>query len=148
METKPPSYPIKGIDTFDPQGRRPVRKNIDDWYKEQTINENPKRIQLTLFVEALAIVQALPFEDVRSWFRIAGIHSQPWVAWDNASPPKGPKEVPKDRVPGYCVHNDYTFPTWHRVYVTLLEVSGSFQPYKVYRALTDDRYNSKSSTKR
>ncbi|ODM17575.1 hypothetical protein SI65_07250 [Aspergillus cristatus] len=121
MVTKPPSYPIKGINTLDPQGRRPVRKNIDDWYKEQTMDDNSKRIQLTLFVEALAIVQALPFEDVRSWFRIAGIHSQPWVAWDNASPPKGPKEVPKDRMPGYCVHNDYTFPTWHRVYVTLLE---------------------------
>lgn len=120
---KAPSYPLKGINTTTVQGLRPVRKDIDTWYKEQTKEPGAKRIQLTLLIEALAAIQALPLNDRRSWFRIAGIHSQPWVEWDNADPPDGPTAAQqKNKVPGYCVHNDYTFPTWHRLYVLLLEV--------------------------
>lgn len=57
-----------------------------------------------------------------SYFRLAGIHSAPWCPWDGESNPPIPPEDP-DRIPGFCVHNNYTFPTWHRVYMLLYEVS-------------------------
>lgn len=42
-----------------------------------------------------------------------GIHYDPLVSWDG-----------EDRDPnGYCAHQKVTFPTWHRPYVVLYEVS-------------------------
>ena len=113
--------PITGINTKAPDGRTPVRKDIDIWFQEQVQGNS---IQLTLFVEALAAIQSHPLENQLSYFRLAGIHSAPWTSWDNVKAPDGPDVVPKDKIPGYCVHNDFTFPTWHRVYMLLFEVSG------------------------
>ncbi|GAW17572.1 hypothetical protein ANO14919_070310 [Xylariales sp. No.14919] len=89
----------------------PIRRDVDEWYCGQ-IGAHSNRIQLTLFVEALNAIQRLPLSDEKSYFRLAGIHAAPWTEWDGV----GPKEND-----GFCVHNDYTFPTWHRVYVTLFE---------------------------
>ena len=113
---------VKGIETRDANGKPYLRKDIDKWYAEQV---KGNRIQLTLFVEALARIQQRPMEDLLSYFRLAGIHSAPWCKWDDVElPPEKPNDDPK-RIPGYCVHNNYTFPTWHRVYIMLYEVSGS-----------------------
>ena len=113
---------VKGIETRDANGKPYLRKDIDKWYAEQV---KGNRIQLTLFVEALARIQQRHMEDLLSYFRLAGIHSAPWCKWDDVEqPPKKPTDDPK-RIPGYCVHNNYTFPTWHRVYMMLYEVSGS-----------------------
>ena len=114
-----PTYPITGIQTKDENGRPYVRKDIDCWYKEQIDSENANRIQLTLFVHALDAIQKRDVTDQLSYFRLAGIHSAPWCPWDGEDvPPEEPK-----RIPGFCVHNNYTFPTWHRVYMLLYEVS-------------------------
>ena len=122
MTDKQPSKPITGIPTKDPKGRPYVRKDIDLWYKEQT-KQGADRIQLTLFIEALETIQKAPLSDQLSFFRLAAIHSAPWVSWDGAPAPKKPNPDGNDDVfPGYCVHNDYTFPSWHRVYMTIFEV--------------------------
>ncbi|KAI0895499.1 tyrosinase domain protein [Annulohypoxylon nitens] len=106
-------YPITGIKTDD--GDIPIRRDVNDWYLEQT-GKDGNRIQLTLFVEALIKIQARPLDDELSYFRLAAIHGAPWISWDNVSPQKnGPKPE------NFCVHNDYTFPTWHRVYMLLFE---------------------------
>ncbi|KAI0890804.1 tyrosinase domain protein [Annulohypoxylon nitens] len=107
----PPTYPITGIKT---DGDSPIRKDIDDWYQEQT-DASGDRIQLTLFVEALTKIQARPLSDERSYFRLAGIHSAPWTSWDYVTPSGTGSEG------SFCTHNNYTFPTWHRVYMTLFE---------------------------
>lgn len=64
-------YPITGIKT---DGDRPIRKDVNDWYIEQTC-ERGDHIQLTLFVEALTAIQKRPLNDERSYFRLAGIHA-------------------------------------------------------------------------
>jgi len=52
--------------------------------------------------------------ELLSYFRIGGIHALPYVAWDN---------VGESGKGGYCAHGTVLFPTWHRVYVSLYEVS-------------------------
>lgn len=114
-----PHYIVKGIDSKPSDGSTYVRKDIDDWYKEQTNDKHPKkRIQLTLFLRALAIIQSRKVEDKLSYFRLAAIHSAPWCEWDQTSP----KRDNNGGTAGFCVHNNYTFPTWHRVYMLLYEV--------------------------
>jgi len=49
-----------------------------------------------------------------SYFQIAGIHGLPDKSWDYR----------KDEWTGwYCTHGTTLFPTWHRPYVLLFEVS-------------------------
>ncbi|KAJ5812716.1 Di-copper centre-containing protein [Penicillium robsamsonii] len=106
---------VKGIDTHDTNGDPYLRKDIDKWYADQV---KGNRMQLTLFMEALALIQKRSLDDLDSYFRLAAIHSAPWCTWDGVEQPHvdGP-----DEIRGYCVHNNYTFPTWHRVYLMLYE---------------------------
>ena len=111
-----PSYAITGIPVQGEGGKVPVRKDIDDWYDKQTTGN---RIQLTLFLEALTLMQKRGTDNKLSYFRLAGIHAAPWGEWDSVDP----ASTQSGKKQGFCVHNHYTFPTWHRVYMTLLEVS-------------------------
>ena len=56
-----------------------------------------------------------------SHFQIAGIHGLPYVQWDGAG---GTSPVQGSRSGGYCTHGSVLFPTWHRPYIVLYEVSG------------------------
>ena len=108
----------------------PVRKEITDFADCQT--EDDKK-QWTLFVLAMERFKAMPVDDKLSYFQVAGIHCYPETAWDNAMPPPPkihyPDEKEKEKHPGappfggYCSHNSLTFPTWHRPYMLLFEVS-------------------------
>ena len=49
-----------------------------------------------------------------SWFSIAGVHGLPYEAWDSSF---GTQKT------GYCTHGSNLFPTWHRAYIALYEVS-------------------------
>ncbi|KAE8356243.1 common central domain of tyrosinase-domain-containing protein [Aspergillus coremiiformis] len=108
---------VGGIKTRDAENKLCLRQDIDKWYVEQ---DGGNRIQLTLFVEALALIQKRPLDNLLSYFRLAAIHSAPLCEWDDVPQPRK-TEGREDRIPGYCVHNDYTFPTWHRVYMMLYE---------------------------
>lgn len=84
------------------------------------------RKQWTLFILALEQFKVIPIENKLSYFQVAGIHGYPETAWDSAPPPPADptKPGPGDRpFGGYCVHNNVTFPTWHRPYMLLYEVS-------------------------
>lgn len=50
----------------------------------------------------------------------SGIHSYPLVPWDGVGQPS---PEPNPNLPGFCNHNLVTFPTWHRPYMLLYEVS-------------------------
>lgn len=95
----------------DPKGPCPTRKDIDDWYLQQT-GQNGNRIQLTLFVEALTKMQSTKYCKDLSYFGLASIHGAPGRSWDGVENDSGK----------FCVHGNYTFPTWHRVYLALFEV--------------------------
>ncbi|PWY95168.1 Di-copper centre-containing protein [Aspergillus sclerotioniger CBS 115572] len=98
----------------------PLRRDIDNWYLEQTV-PNSKRIQLTLFVEALTALQNTDYTEKLSYFRLAGIHSAPWTEWDGVPGRPYNPDHPDNEGRGFCVHGNYTFPTWHRAYLALYE---------------------------
>ncbi|PKY00109.1 Di-copper centre-containing protein [Aspergillus campestris IBT 28561] len=112
------TFIVEGIPTRDSKGNPYIRQDIDKWYADQVEAKKGDRIQLTLFVEALALMQKRPLDNQLSYFRLAAIHSAPWCKWDDV--PQPPVLDPKG-IAGYCVHNNYTFPTWHRVYMLLYE---------------------------
>ena len=118
------TYPIKGIPLI-PGQDIPVRREITDWYEDEN-----SRYQVSLFIQSLTILMTKPIEERLSYFQIAGIssrdvdyvfilanlkgiHSYPCVGWDGV----------KACSSGYCAHNTVTFPTWHRPYMLLYEVS-------------------------
>ena len=49
-----------------------------------------------------------------SYYQVAGIHGLPHIEWDGVS---GQYSA------GYCPHTSILFPTWHRPYLALFEVS-------------------------
>ncbi|CAM1508854.1 Fc.00g025930.m01.CDS01 [Cosmosporella sp. VM-42] len=111
------SYPITGITV----GGVQLRREVNDW----ALN-NP--IQLSLFIRAMRIFQAMDFQERLSYFQVAGIHGLPAIPWDNDP---APMEV-TNSYPGtyaqvdvtpdfYCSHQSLIFPTWHRAYMLLFE---------------------------
>lgn len=70
-----------------------------------------------LFVQCLSDLQQRPQTTIDSWYQIAGIHGRPYAAWDNVKRAQGATAG------GYCPHSSVLFPTWHRPYIQLLEVS-------------------------
>jgi tyrosinase len=88
----------------------PPRLEIHDLIKDSR--------QFSLYVQALAALQADPESDVVSHYQMAGIHGLPYVEWDGSG---GPQPVPGSGWSGYCTHGSVLFPTWHRPYVALYE---------------------------
>jgi tyrosinase len=75
--------------------------------------------------------------DPMSYYQIAAIHGQPYVAWDNNGPCDGCQPA------GYCTHQSTLFPTWHRAYLALFEqalVSNAMTVAKQYTGEDYDRY--------
>lgn len=109
------SYPLTGVHTGinSTAGARPARRNILDFQ-----NDVPA---WSLYIQALIEMQQLPEDDMLSWFQIAGIHGRPFYAWDGV---KGDSTCPET---GYCPHYIALFPTWHRAYIALFEVSPSWE---------------------
>jgi len=61
--------------------------------------------------------------DILSWFQVAGIHGYPFIAYDGANGVNGFQANPVVQAAGYCTHGSTLFPTWHRPYTMLVEVS-------------------------
>ncbi|KAJ3555446.1 hypothetical protein NM688_g2572 [Phlebia brevispora] len=110
------TYPIVGIkDGLGPNGARPLRYEINKFVDPKY---NPyAQDQLNLFLLALEKIQAMSRSERLSWFQIGGIHGEPYVDWDSS---KGIGSE-GDRWEGYCTHASILFPTWHRLYVALIE---------------------------
>lgn len=75
------------------------------------------RWQRDLFMQAFSALQALPHDDPRGFFQIAGIHGVPYTPYDRV----GDAQVDGSDWGGYCRHNSQLFPTWHRPYMMLIE---------------------------
>lgn len=135
----------------------PVRREISSLYKpppepkEDEVTIQPvapyteEMRQWTLYVYALMKFKARHVDDRLSYFQVAGIHGYPETSWDGAEPPPKDHTPGKDVDPGknpfggYCEHNTIAFPTWHRPYMLLFEVSVRLQEYEVssFRAFND-----------
>ncbi|KAK1989068.1 hypothetical protein LZ30DRAFT_808174 [Colletotrichum cereale] len=88
-------------------GEVPIRRNINSIYDER----GP---QWDLYIGALTAMQDANETDPTSYFQVAGIHGQPYMAWSGGGPQTGADT-------GYCPHNQALFGTWHRGYLSLYE---------------------------
>ncbi|KAK1970542.1 Di-copper centre-containing protein [Colletotrichum sublineola] len=88
-------------------GEVPIRRNINSIYNERGPHWD-------LYVGALTAMQDTNETDPISYFQLAGIHGQPYMAWSGGGPQTGIDT-------GYCPHNQALFGTWHRGYLSLYE---------------------------
>lgn len=54
---------------------------------------------------------------------LLGIHGLPKRAWNNVDHPDKTGEGATETAMGYCEHGSFKFPTWHRPYLAMIEVS-------------------------
>ncbi|EFY96031.1 Tyrosinase [Metarhizium robertsii ARSEF 23] len=123
------AVPITPID-WHPAKEIPHRRNVHEWFAEAQEPQASKdaKLELSLFIPAMAKFQRLGLGDQLSYFRIAGIHgSPPNVSWNMGREPI-PYDSPdmeerkkKGQGGNYCPHNKFVFPTWHRAYLMLFE---------------------------
>lgn len=64
-------------------------------------------------------------DDPTSFFQVGGIHGLPFAPWDGDDNDND-DQVGNNQWGGYCTHGSVLFPTWHRPYVLLYEVSKFF----------------------
>ncbi|TQS33116.1 hypothetical protein Golomagni_06551, partial [Golovinomyces magnicellulatus] len=90
-------------------GSIPIRPEIRDMRKD--------RYTWDLFILGLSMLQYVDQNHPLSWYQIAGIHGVPFRPWNGVQPVVGAQQS------GYCTHSSVLFPTWHRPYLALYEVS-------------------------
>ncbi|RIB29670.1 common central domain of tyrosinase-domain-containing protein [Gigaspora rosea] len=108
----------------------------------EVLMSNPKyKKRRDLFLQGYAEVQSRDATDPTSFYAVAGIHGLPYAPYDLLPGEKIQSSdwnsSETDRWGGYCHHGDILFPTWHRPYISLIEVL-------VYEAARDLIYNDKN----
>jgi tyrosinase len=73
---------------------------------------NIDRSMLENLIRAFRGIQALPPDDLKSFFHLGGLHGMPF---------RGPGVKNPDWWGGYCWHASALFPTWHRIYILTVE---------------------------
>ncbi|KAF8969193.1 putative tyrosinase [Flammula alnicola] len=79
---------------------------------QQLYDSGEDRSKLENLIRAFRGIQALPPDDSKSFFHLAGLHGLPY---------RGPGETDPAWWGGYCWHGSVLFPTWHRIYMLHLE---------------------------
>ncbi|KAJ7218944.1 hypothetical protein C8J57DRAFT_1596327 [Mycena rebaudengoi] len=107
-----PTYPITGIASpaGSPPGEVPLRVEADTFFQD-FLNYNPSSRrhvpdyvdQCNLFLLAMAKFQSMDNDEKLSYFQVAGIHSMPYITWDD---PKHPQRV-------YEIMIKHIIPTFH-----------------------------------
>ena len=90
----------------------PVRVRHSLQYIQHLYDSGEDRSKLENLIRAFRGIQALPPDDLKSFFYIAGLHGLPF---------RGPGETDPTWWGGYCWHNTILFPTWHRIYLLYIE---------------------------
>ncbi|KZV72071.1 Di-copper centre-containing protein [Peniophora sp. CONT] len=91
-------------------GATPSRREINDLVQDE--------VQFSLFIQALAAMQAEDQQSELSYFQVAGIHGLPFVQWSGSGPSSF---ASSDSWGGYCTHRNVLFPSWHRPYGVVFE---------------------------
>ncbi|CAG8443278.1 6083_t:CDS:2 [Cetraspora pellucida] len=110
--------PLSGPD--DPKLRLPI---------ETLMSDLNYKIQRDLFLQGFANVQRIKYNDPKSFYAVAGIHGLPYEPYNEDGEMTG----------GYCHHGDTLFPTWHRPYVSLLEMLIYDEASDIVKGYPDDR---------
>ncbi|CAG8795097.1 13519_t:CDS:2 [Dentiscutata erythropus] len=94
------------------------RRDLFDFYGNETY-----RPQFDLLIQGYQALKDRPYEDMRSYYQVSGIHGLPYTAYDGVtgSDPYKSSEISEGRWGGYCQHGSALFPTWHRPYMFLFE---------------------------
>lgn len=144
-QSKTKYYPLQGVPLNKQPTRKttnipfvtglPLRRELSSFYEDSKKGGAEVQRQWTLYILALEKFKARSVDDKLSYFQIAGIHGFPETTWDDVPIPEqteeGPfriQQKPDDKTtnlpkpPGYCHHNDTSFPIWHRPYLLLFEV--------------------------
>jgi tyrosinase len=107
-----------------------VRVDIDVMLTEQPDAFNLMLLALAAMQKNPDVIKKIPGldqNDLLSYYSIAGIHGFPRAAWDGVA-----NQFEANKMfGGYCPHGRIIFPTWHRPYLMLMEVSyhpRSFRP--------------------
>ncbi|CAG8469655.1 19070_t:CDS:2, partial [Gigaspora rosea] len=83
------------------------------------------RPQFDLFIQSYQSIYDRPYEDMRSYYQVAGIHGLPYTAYDGVTGDEyeynNDTDWAKGRWGGYCHHGDILFAPWHRPYMLLIE---------------------------
>ncbi|CAG8680324.1 14635_t:CDS:2 [Gigaspora margarita] len=96
------------------------RLDIYDFYGNEKYEP-----QVDLLIQSYQALYDRPYNDMRSFYQVAGIHGLPYTAYDGVT--GGAEEYHNDtdwetgRFGGYCHHGDVLFPPWHRPYMLLIE---------------------------
>lgn len=115
-------------------GGAPNRLEINNFVKnDKFLSLYVQALRESIFAVSLYVMTDIPCDlaelmfnkdsqdNVRSFFQIGGIHGLPYIPWDGVT---GNKPFnPNAQWGGYCTHGSVLFPTWHRPYVMLYEVS-------------------------
>ncbi|CAG8511996.1 28919_t:CDS:2, partial [Dentiscutata erythropus] len=95
------------------------RLDILDFYGNETY-----RPQFDLLVQSYQSIYDRPYEYMRSYYQVAGIHGLPYTAYDGVTGEheyNNQSEWVKGRWGGYCHHGDILFAPWHRPLILLIE---------------------------
>ena len=87
-----------------------VRHSIQ--YIQYLYDSREDRSKLENLIRAFRGIQALPPDDPKSFFYLAGLHGLPF---------RGPGVTDPDWYGGYCWHSTVLFPTWHRIHLLEFE---------------------------
>ncbi|QSZ35676.1 hypothetical protein DSL72_006798 [Monilinia vaccinii-corymbosi] len=85
----------------------PVRMEIRELEKNKELWE--------LYILGLSMMQNMDQTDLRSWYKIFGIHNRPYKPYNGVPP------VPGNENAGYCNHVSELFSSWHRLYMAHYE---------------------------
>ena len=89
-----------------------LRKRHSIQYIQHLYTSNVDRSKLENLIRAFRGIQALPPDNEKSFYYIAGLHGLPY---------RGPGIKDPKWWGGYCWHDTVLFPTWHRIYLLYLE---------------------------
>lgn len=84
-----------------------------------------------MFCLALESMMAVEESLDLSYYQISGIHGLPHIPWQYPIDP-----ATQDPTRGYCTHSSALFSTWHRPYLTLIEVCAQVSDFGEGTSLT------------
>jgi len=88
-------------------GSQALRLEIDDLLNDSDLAN-------LYFLALEAFMSNDIFTNAFSYYEIAGIHGQPYRAWDGVENIAYPNTGKPNKKTGYCAHGSVLLPTWHR----------------------------------
>ncbi|KAI9835969.1 MAG: hypothetical protein M1837_003559 [Sclerophora amabilis] len=112
------------------QGGRGSNGSVPFRLEIRQLQRNPD--QWNLYLLGLDRLQSVDQRELLSHYQMAGIHGRPFRPWDDVQATAGEESS------GYCNHSSVLFPTWHRPYLALYEVTSPSPTISLWWTLIDN----------